>query len=121
LSFHIVGMPSGTIGIALLITWLVGMPLSYAVCLLVGLPLHLWFRHMGWTSIWCYVAAGAAITLVPAFLVFWLDPGSLRLDRWLTGLLPLAMIAVSGPLAACSFWSIARPDKPVDQPIRQAT
>jgi hypothetical protein len=110
------GRPDGSGGLTFFMTLVVGLPLSYALCVFVGLPAHVLLRRRGWTSIWTYVAAGGLVTIpAAAGLLLWMLPTSGDTTGWPVVVLPLTIIAVGGPVAACAFWFQVRPDQNRDR------
>lgn len=56
--------------VAVLLVFLLGSPVSYAVMLLVGAPYLLWLRSRGWLT-WCFVCTGAAVFGAAAWACYW--------------------------------------------------
>lgn len=93
-------------------TLVVGFPISYGGCWLIGLPLHLLFNRLGWRSCWVYLAAGS----ITCFGLAWLFVAPVNsfdefFGRMFFEKLVTASILLAGPVAAVTFWSVARPDR----------
>jgi hypothetical protein len=84
-------------------------PISYGVCLVVGLPAHFAMKRVGWTSIRAYTVVAA---ILGAPLVLLAVPSEFRVLDWITVL----NLAIAGPAAAVVFWRIVRPDLPKGTP-----
>lgn len=100
-------------------TWVIGLfaVLGYPVAVAFGLPLYVFLRARGWTSLVVYIIAGALLVLL-VYVVYVLLPEyfSIGLQGVLTKFsntalvhLPSAMIC--GAVATLAFWLIARPDR----------
>lgn len=71
--------------------------------LLIGLPVHLLFRFIGWNKFWMYAAGGACIGLLGEYL--W---GLMQIDG-----------VVSGAIGALVYWLLAG-RAPIPDSARQA-
>jgi hypothetical protein len=105
-------------GAALFVTTLYGVPISFAACFLVGLPIHAVLRRRRWTSLRAYLMAGIASTALPVgvgifYLVLAGVAGFVSTFFWLA----LAILGAAGPVAALTFWCLARPDQPVQPAV----
>lgn len=103
--------------------WIIGLcaVLGYPIAIVLGLPLHVFFRWRGWNGPPIYLLSGAFLGLLVYLGYF---AGVLFNDESAYGLrhlgqqlshlpapqlIPAGMI--SGAVAAASFWLIARPDR----------
>lgn len=98
--------------LAMTVTGTIGGVIAYAAAILIGVPVHIGLRRVGWTGAPAYLLAGAAVSLPLALLVFWPSPPH---DEGLGTLWPWSLpagVAAAGPLVAGLFWRLARPDRP---------
>jgi hypothetical protein len=71
---------------------------TYAVTIVLGAPLVIWFRRRRWSELWRYAVGGAVLGVVP-LIVIW---------RW--GEIPLLagpVFSFIGASSAAVFWLIA--------------
>ena len=54
----------------MLLTFLFGLPISYGVMLLLGLPYLMWLRSKGWLT-WVFVCIGAAVIGSAIWAGYW--------------------------------------------------
>lgn len=93
---------------------------GYPVALILGVPLYLLFRRLGWVAFSTYVVAGAVLGVVP-FAFFFVPPAlecvsgagsESHACLVLTTMAPFGIYSTAAGIAATiAFWLIARPDK----------
>jgi hypothetical protein len=102
--------------------WIIGLSavLGYPIAIVLGLPLHVFFRWRGWNALPIYLLSGAFLGLVVYSVYFasvllnddsasGLRALAQQLSHTAPQLIPAGML--SGAVAAASFWLIARPDR----------
>lgn len=81
---------------------------AYPAMIVIGLPIHLLFQRIGWTSVWPYLIAGAFAGAVVACFVF----PTLRLagsgQANASSIAIAAICAFFGAITAATFWLIIR-------------
>lgn len=98
--------------------WLlqIALPIGYLAMLLLGIPLHLLFRHLRLYAVWIYLLAGFICGIAPAVIIFWeaiiknLSGGS-SASSWSPFVGFAIFTGTLGLFAAWVFWLIARPDR----------
>ena len=85
--------------------------IAYPAMIVLGLPFHVIFRRMGWTSVWPCLIAGTLSGAAVAYFVF---P---TLHVFGAGQASAASIAIAtisacfGAITAATYWLIVRPKK----------
>ncbi|KLD73918.1 hypothetical protein FZ025_00655 [Xanthomonas hyacinthi] len=80
---------------------------AYPAMIVLGLPIHLLFQRIGWTSVWPYSIAGAFVGAVVTHFVF----PTLNAGQASASSIAIAAIsAVFGAIAAATFWLVVRPN-----------
>jgi hypothetical protein len=102
---------------ALTAFFLVGFVAAMAAALIAALaavfiawPMYLAARRYKVCSLFAYLSAGIIISLIVIFIIL---PAQRYLDTLLPSdyLLEIISILIAGPVAAMSFWLVARPDR----------
>jgi hypothetical protein len=90
-----------------------GVPLVYAVAVVLGMPAFAILRWRRWEGVWAYLAAGAVIGVVTcAALAFGgagLKRGPSEFLLQTKGFMPFVMACTL--IASAAFWGIVRPDR----------
>lgn len=88
---------------------------SLGMTLIVGMPLHVLFRRLGWATVWGYVLIGACGGLVASVLIFASTiMNALATDEpgpWTSFAFVSVMVGMLGCLSGVVFWLVARPDR----------
>jgi hypothetical protein len=88
--------------------FIVGWIISIALCFLVGVPVHLALHRLKLTSVFWYIGVASALTVAAALHI--IDyPDFHTKDNFV--LFFAGCFAFGGPVAATTFWWIARPDQ----------
>ena len=99
-----------------LMTMIIGFPIAGMGVLLIGVPMHLGLRRLGWVSVGAYVS----ITTIPACLGWAAYLGNRDIcclgryppDKLMEGI--VVAMSVAGPVAALVFRRSLRPDREPD-------
>ncbi|MDE1883085.1 MAG: hypothetical protein KGH70_03810 [Rhodospirillales bacterium] len=113
---------SATLSVAFFVTIYVatiGTFISAGGGVIVGLPIHFLFKKNGIRSWWSYVGCSIVVGIGCAVLYFIFLDGNGGLDGLtdfvtLTGKFFLFNILLGPPIAACTFWCVARPDRLIE-------
>ena len=99
-------------GVPFFVAMLIGLlPASFGCCF-IGLPIHYLLQRFRWSSQWTYALAGlvgSAIYLGGISLLL----GRVPEMRQEIDVIFLLSITAGGPIAALTFWRIARPDRAI--------
>ncbi|WP_374467458.1 hypothetical protein [Ferrovibrio sp.] len=90
-------------------TFVIGWIISITVCFIVGAPIHLALSRLGLTSVGWYIGIAGLLTFSAAIYgtgfpdIKYTENFFIFVAVW---------IAIGGPIAAITFWWVARPDQP---------
>jgi hypothetical protein len=94
-------------------TFVVGFIISFSLCFVVGIPVHLLLQRLHLTSILWYVGIASFLTFGSAIY----GTGYPNLENTENFFIFVSVfIAFGGPIAATTFWCIARPDLDAPSP-----
>ncbi len=89
-------------------TFVVGFILSFSLCFIVGIPVHLVLQRLHLTSIFWYIGIASLLTFGSVIY----GTGYPDLENTENFFIFVSIfIAFGGPIAAMTFWWIARPDR----------
>ena len=88
------GVPSGEILIGLIFY----IPLTYLVAAVLGLPMFLLSRSLGWKNVFAYILGGATVGLIEALFLLGLFSRNMGLE--------FLLCPIAGGLSALLFWLI---------------
>lgn len=93
------------------------LPFTIGTTLISGVPLHIMFSRMGWTSRWAYASIGVVCGLLAAIFLFATTivdaMTSHQSSPWFATAAFTLIFCVLGALSGLIFWVIARPDIPL--------
>jgi hypothetical protein len=117
----IIALSNGGTGVEF---WFVIMlPISYVVSLVLGGPTFILLTRRGMTSIVYYIFAAIVISLAPIFYVFfWGNLSRGGYSTLFSGILPvhygiMGLMIFAGVTVSMTFWFIVRPDRQRQQEL----
>jgi hypothetical protein len=97
--------------------WIFEIALMFTVptLVVVGAPLHFYFRRRGWTSAAAYAGIGACCGAVADFIIeaprAWQAVAEYQSGTWAPNVVLLLFLCFLGLPAGLAFWLIVRPDR----------